>query len=159
MNRVVAQQELERQMGINAAEVEAVAAKAKRLNAFVAVPLAQRYAPFATRARELIAAGRFGPLSHIYVRINRPAPARYPAWDCAWMLDPAEARRITATFLMCGFSSIRKPVLLSGCCSTDLNPDTLDPAEREAVETLRATCERHQRANGPVMTRMTLHRV
>ena len=82
---------MEKPMGINAAEVEAVAAKAARLNAFVAVPLAQRYAPFATRARELLAAGRFGPLSHIYVRINRPGPARYPAWDCAWMLDPAEA--------------------------------------------------------------------
>src|SRR5262249_7949791 len=82
---------MEKPMGINASEVEAVAAKASRLNAFVAVPLAQRYAPFATRARELLAAGRFGPLSHIYVRINRPGPARYPAWDCAWMLDPAEA--------------------------------------------------------------------
>jgi hypothetical protein len=32
-------------MGINAAEVEAVAAKAARLDAFVAVPLAQRYTP------------------------------------------------------------------------------------------------------------------
>jgi len=82
---------MEKPMGINAAEVEAVAAKAARLEAFVAVPLAQRYGPFATRARELIAAGRFGPLSHIYVRINRPGPARYPAWGCAWMLDPAEA--------------------------------------------------------------------
>jgi predicted dehydrogenase len=82
---------MEKPMGVNAAEVEGVAAKAKKLNAFAAVPLAQRYAPFAKRARELIAAGRFGPLSHIYVRINRPGPARYPAWDCAWMLDPAEA--------------------------------------------------------------------
>jgi predicted dehydrogenase len=82
---------MEKPMGISAAEVESVAAKAKRLNAFVAVPLAQRYAPFAARARELIAAKRFGPLSHIYVRINRPAPPRYAAWDCAWMLDPAEA--------------------------------------------------------------------
>src|SRR5579864_1306073 len=82
---------MEKPMGISAAEVEAVAAKAARLNAFVAVPLAQRYAPFARRARALIDAGRFGPLSHIYVRINRPGPARYPAWDCAWMLDPAEA--------------------------------------------------------------------
>ena len=82
---------MEKPMGINAAEVEAVAAKAERLNAFVAVPLAQRYGPFAARARELLAAGRFGPLSHIYVRINRPGPARYPAWDCAWMLAPAEA--------------------------------------------------------------------
>jgi len=78
-------------MGINAAEVAAVADKAARLNRFVAVPFAQRYQPFATRARELLAAGRFGPLSHMYVRINRPGPARYPGWDCPWMLDPAEA--------------------------------------------------------------------
>lgn len=82
---------MEKPMGISAAEVDAVAEKAARLGAFVAVPLAQRYAPFAARARELIDAGRFGPLSHIYVRINRPGPARYQAWDCAWMLDPAEA--------------------------------------------------------------------
>src|SRR6202451_1512097 len=82
---------MEKPMGISAAEGDAVAAKAARLNAFVAVPLAQRYAPFAKRARALIDGGRFGPLSHIYVRINRPGPARYPAWDCAWMLDPAEA--------------------------------------------------------------------
>jgi predicted dehydrogenase len=76
---------MEKPMGISAPEVEAVAAEAARLDAFVAVPLAQRYAPFATRARELLAARRFGPLSHIYVRINRPGPARYQAWDCAWM--------------------------------------------------------------------------
>jgi predicted dehydrogenase len=82
---------MEKPMGINAAEVEAVAAKAAQRNAFVAVPLAQRYGAFAQRGRELIAAGRLGPLSHIYVRINRPGPARYRAWDCAWMLDPAEA--------------------------------------------------------------------
>jgi predicted dehydrogenase len=82
---------MEKPMGISAAEVEAVADKAARRNAFIAVPLAQRYGAFAARARELIAAKAFGPLSHIYVRINRPGPARYPAWDCAWMLDPAEA--------------------------------------------------------------------
>jgi predicted dehydrogenase len=82
---------MEKPMGINATEVAAVAEKAARLNRFVAVPLAQRYQPFAIRARELLAAGRFGPLSHIYVRINRPGPARYVGWDCPWMLDPAEA--------------------------------------------------------------------
>jgi predicted dehydrogenase len=82
---------MEKPMGINASEVEAVAAKAASLNAFVAVPLAQRYAPFAKCARELLDAGRFGPLSHIYVRINRPGPARYQAWDCPWMLDSAES--------------------------------------------------------------------
>jgi predicted dehydrogenase len=82
---------MEKPMGINAAEVAAVADKAARLGRFVAVPLAQRYQPFAVRARAELAAGRFGPLSHIYVRINRPGPARYPAWDCPWMLDPVEA--------------------------------------------------------------------
>lgn len=82
---------MEKPMGVSAVEVEAVADKAERLGAFVAVPLAQRYQPFAARARELLAAGRFGPLSHLYVRINRPGPARYAAWDSGWMMDPAEA--------------------------------------------------------------------
>ena len=82
---------MEKPMGVSATEVEAVADKAAKRNAFIAVPLAQRYAPFAKRAHDLLAAGRFGPLSHIYVRINRPGPARYGGWDCPWMLDPAEA--------------------------------------------------------------------
>ena len=82
---------MEKPMGINAREVESVAARATRLGAFVAVPLAQRYSPFAKRARELLANDRFGPLSHIYVRINRPTPPRYQAWDCSWMLDPLES--------------------------------------------------------------------
>ena len=82
---------MEKPMGISADEVESVADKAARLGVYAAVPLAQRYQPFAIRARELLAAGRFGPLSHIYVRVNRPGPARYPAWDSGWMLDPAEA--------------------------------------------------------------------
>jgi predicted dehydrogenase len=82
---------MEKPMGLNATEVASVADKAARLGRFVAVPLAQRNQPFALRAREILAAGRFGPLSHIYVRINRPGPARYRAWDCPWMLDPAEA--------------------------------------------------------------------
>jgi predicted dehydrogenase len=82
---------MEKPMGINATEVEAVAAKAAKRIAYVAVPLAQRYSAFAARAREFLAAKTFGPLSHFYVRINRPAPPRYPAWDCAWMLDAKEA--------------------------------------------------------------------
>src|SRR5262249_62242838 len=73
---------MEKPMGINAAEVEAVAAKAARLDAFVAVPLAQRYTPFATRARALLAVGRFGPLSHIYVRLHRPGPPPCRASAC-----------------------------------------------------------------------------
>jgi len=56
---------MEKPMGINAREVEAVATKAARLGAFVAVPLAQRYSPFAKRAREPLAKERFGPMSRI----------------------------------------------------------------------------------------------
>jgi predicted dehydrogenase len=82
---------MEKPMGMNSAEVDAVAAKAKHRGAFVAVPMAQRYSPFARHARELIATGKLGPLSHLYVRINRPAPPRYAAWDCGWMMDPAES--------------------------------------------------------------------
>jgi predicted dehydrogenase len=82
---------MEKPMGVNADEVQSIADKAARLKGFAAVPLSQRYQPFAIRARQLLTEGRFGPVSHIYVRINRPGPARYPAWDCAWMLDPAEA--------------------------------------------------------------------
>jgi predicted dehydrogenase len=82
---------MEKPMGLNAAQLGPVAEKAAKRNAFVAVPLAQRYGPFARRARDLMAAGRIGPLSHVYVRINRPGPARYKAWDCPWMFDPVEA--------------------------------------------------------------------
>jgi predicted dehydrogenase len=82
---------MEKPMGLDATEVESIAEKAARLKGYAAVPLFQRYQPFAVRARQLLAEGRFGPLSHIYVRLNRPGPARYSAWDSAWMLDPAES--------------------------------------------------------------------
>lgn len=82
---------MEKPMGVNADEVQRVAHKAAAKSAFVAVPLGQRYQPFTARARQLLAEGRFGPLSHIYVRQNRPTSARYPAWDAPWMLDPTVA--------------------------------------------------------------------
>jgi predicted dehydrogenase len=82
---------MEKPMGVSAAEVESIARKAAARSAFVAVPLPQRYSPFAVRARAMLAEGRFGPLSHLYFRLNRPTSARYPAWDSPWMLDPARA--------------------------------------------------------------------
>ena len=82
---------MEKPMGVNAAEVAGIAEKAAAKKAFVAVPLPQRYSPFVARARQLLAEGRFGPLSHLYLRLNRPTSARYPAWDSPWMLDPALA--------------------------------------------------------------------
>ena len=82
---------MEKPMGINADQVRRLADKAAAKGAFVAVPLAQRYQPFTARARQLLAEGRFGPLSHIYFRLNRPTSARYRAWGSPWMLDPAVA--------------------------------------------------------------------
>jgi predicted dehydrogenase len=82
---------MEKPMGLNAAEVRGVAAKASATGGFAAVPLARRYDPFTVQARRLLAAGRLGPLSHLYFRLNRPTSARYPAWQSPWMLDPAEA--------------------------------------------------------------------
>jgi predicted dehydrogenase len=82
---------MEKPMGANATEVRTIAEKAAAKTAFVAVPLIQRYQPFTRRARELLAEGRLGPLSHFYFRLNRPTSARYRAWDAGWMLDPAVA--------------------------------------------------------------------
>ncbi len=82
---------MEKPMGVRAADVEAIAAKASAKRAFVAVPLSQRYQPFVLRACRMLAEERFGPLSHLYFRLNRPTSARYPAWHSSWMLDPALA--------------------------------------------------------------------
>ena len=82
---------MEKPMGVRAADVEGIAAKASSKHAFVAVPLSQRYQPFVARARRMLAEGRFGPLSHLYFRLNRPTSARYPTWQSSWMLDPALA--------------------------------------------------------------------
>jgi predicted dehydrogenase len=82
---------MEKPMGVDADEVRRVADRAAAQNAFVAVPLGQRYQPFVARARALAAEARFGPLSHVYFRLNRPTSARYVAWDAPWMLDPKEA--------------------------------------------------------------------
>lgn len=82
---------MEKPMGTSAGQVEGIAERVAATGAFVAVPLGQRYHPFTTRARQLLAGGRFGPLSHFHFRLNRPTSARYPAWDCPWMLDPALA--------------------------------------------------------------------
>jgi predicted dehydrogenase len=82
---------MEKPMGLDAAQVRRIAERVAATGLFAAVPLGQRYHPFATRARRLRAEGRFGPLSHFHFRLNRPTSARYPAWGSPWMLDPALA--------------------------------------------------------------------
>jgi len=79
---------MEKPMGLHAGEVSRIADTAALKKAFVAVAFPQRYSPFVARARGMLAEGRFGPLSHLYLRLNRPTSARYPAWDSPWMLDP-----------------------------------------------------------------------
>jgi predicted dehydrogenase len=79
---------MEKPMGLNAAEVRSIADKAHALNRYAALPLPQRYSPFMRQARAMLADGRFGPLSHLYMRMNRFSSARYAAWDSGWMMDP-----------------------------------------------------------------------
>lgn len=80
---------MEKPMGLNAAQVRAIADQARATRGFAAVPLPQRHSPFMQQALTMQADGRFGPLSHLYIRMNRFSSARYAAWDSAWMLDPA----------------------------------------------------------------------
>ncbi|AIO34522.1 oxidoreductase, NAD-binding Rossmann fold family protein [Burkholderia cenocepacia] len=80
---------MEKPMGLNAVEVQSIAARVLETGAFVAVPMPQRLSAFARHALRMLRSGQFGPLSHLYIRTNRFTSARYPAWDCPWMLDPA----------------------------------------------------------------------
>jgi predicted dehydrogenase len=82
---------IEKPVGLNAREVRGVADKAAAKGAFAAVPLFQRFQPFVTHARRMLAEGAFGPVSHFYFRSNRPSSGRYVAWGAPWMLDPAVA--------------------------------------------------------------------
>lgn len=82
---------MEKPMAIDANELAAVADKAATRSTFAAVPFFQRFHPFVACARAMLAEGAFGTLSHFYCRAVRPTSARYVAWGCPWMLDPALA--------------------------------------------------------------------
>ena len=82
---------IEKPAGVTAREVRSVADKAAAKGTFAAVPLFQRFQPFVSHARRMLAEGAFGPVSHFYFRSNRPSSARYVAWGAPWMLDPAIA--------------------------------------------------------------------
>jgi predicted dehydrogenase len=79
---------IEKPAGLNAGEVEAVAAKAAEKHAFAAVPLFQRLHPFVSHAYRMFAGDQAGAVSHFYFRSNRPSSARYVEWGAPWMLDP-----------------------------------------------------------------------
>ncbi len=79
---------MEKPLGRNSADVAALAEKARAKGVFVSVPLAQRYLPSAMHARQMMARGEFGDLSHFSYRFIKGTPARYVAWGSPWMLDP-----------------------------------------------------------------------
>jgi predicted dehydrogenase len=79
---------MEKPMSYNARQLRGVLEKAEAANGFASVPLNFRYQPFIAKAKELIAAGAYGPLTHFYMRINRPSSSRYSPWGAPWMLDP-----------------------------------------------------------------------
>ncbi|MFM0395168.1 Gfo/Idh/MocA family protein [Paraburkholderia phytofirmans] len=79
---------MEKPMGLNAKEVATIAERVRAQGSYVAVPMPQRDSAFVRHARRMLAEGAFGPLSHLYIRTNRFTSARYPAWNCEWMLDP-----------------------------------------------------------------------
>ena len=82
---------MEKPMSFSARQLKGVVDKAEETGAFAAVPLSQRHTRPIRMARRLIEDGTYGPLSHFYSRMNRPTSARYPAWNAAWMLDPAKS--------------------------------------------------------------------
>ena len=51
---------MEKPLGLNAAEVARVAAKARERGTFIAVPMPQRFSPFYLQARQMLADGAFG---------------------------------------------------------------------------------------------------
>lgn len=82
---------MEKPMGLNGTEVQQLSDKARDLAAFVAVPMPMRFSPFFSKAQEMIREGRFGKLSHVYMRMNRFSSERYVKWNSEWMLDPAKS--------------------------------------------------------------------
>ena len=82
---------MEKPMGVDADEVRGIAEKADAKKGYAAVPMPMRYYPFYAQAQKMLSAGAVGPLSHVYMRMNRFSSARYVNWDCPWMLDPAVA--------------------------------------------------------------------
>jgi predicted dehydrogenase len=82
---------MEKPMSLNARELRGIVERAEAVDGFAAVPLGYRFTPIIQHAKTLIQDGSMGPICHLYVRMNRPTSARYPAWGTPWMLDPAIA--------------------------------------------------------------------
>ena len=82
---------MEKPVGLSAADVAPLVELAEARQAFVAVPLINRYSEMWTKLDELEAAGRVGLRSHFHFRVINGPPERYELDGVGWMLDPAIA--------------------------------------------------------------------
>ena len=82
---------MEKPWGIDAPTVNALVDHAEAKGAWALAPFPMRHSPWAQTVRRMLAAGELGDISHLVLRLVRPAPWRYPQWLCDWMLDPAQA--------------------------------------------------------------------
>ena len=80
---------LEKPAASSSAALAPLARLAREKNAFVGVPLPNRYGPAMAEYRRLAAAGRAGKLAHASFRLVNGPPQRYRDDAVGWLLDPA----------------------------------------------------------------------
>lgn len=81
----------EKPLGVRAADVWPLVARAEATGSWATVAFPQRYKPIWARLARLQADGRLGTLGHVGVRQVNGPPGRYRGYDVPWMLDPAIA--------------------------------------------------------------------
>jgi predicted dehydrogenase len=79
---------IEKPAGVSADQVAALVELAGKHDAFVAVPLTNRYSSLWAWLEQLERSGRAGPRAHAHFRIVNGPPSRYERDGVPWMLDP-----------------------------------------------------------------------
>ncbi|MER9681615.1 Gfo/Idh/MocA family oxidoreductase [Mesorhizobium sp. M0184] len=80
---------LEKPAASHTRELMALRDLARQYQAFVAVPLPNRFGPAVAGLERLRRQGRAGPVAHCQFRLVNGPPQRYIADGVAWVLDPA----------------------------------------------------------------------
>ncbi|MGI9421943.1 MAG: Gfo/Idh/MocA family protein [Hyphomicrobiaceae bacterium] len=81
---------IEKPCGLSVPDVAGLLASAQAIGLYVAVPYIYRVSELCRIIGEL-EGGLPSNFTHLSFRFIAGAPRRYEAWDCAWMLDPAES--------------------------------------------------------------------
>ncbi|RWB01580.1 MAG: Gfo/Idh/MocA family oxidoreductase [Mesorhizobium sp.] len=80
---------LEKPAASSAAALAVLSELARQHQAFVSVPLPNRFGPAATAFERLRSQGRAGAVAHCQFRLVNGPPQRYAADGVAWVVDPA----------------------------------------------------------------------